>query len=126
MPLTLIHNKFKALLDSLTSKSAHPVFIPIHVELPAYMYEMTSITRDIESNLKDTTISAHVFNVYVAAKSFSECQTLTQDLITGLDQYKDLNEGFLLTLVEDGADGYDNDLECFTKSLVISVRVKEE
>lgn len=126
MALTLVHEQFKNLIDSLTGESAYPVYIPENANLPAYMFSMESIARDIESNLKQSTISAHVFNVHIAAKSFTECFDLTQNLITGLDQHSDGPTGiFLLTLVEDGQDGYDPELEAFTISLVISVRVKE-
>lgn len=126
MALTLIHDKFKVLIDGITGGDAYPVFIPEEASFPAYMYSLETLSRDIESNLRDTTVSAHVFGVHVVDKTFAGCHDRTQKLLDGLDQYTEGSSGsLLLVLVEDAQDGFDPDLDAYTKTLVVSVRVKE-
>lgn len=124
MALTLIHSEFRALLESITSLDVYPVLLPKDACFPSLVYSMSAISRDIESNLKNTTISAHVFNVFVVARTFRECHTITQQLLNVLDQYRD--DAFLLTLVEDGSDEYDTEQSLYIKNLTVTVRVKED
>ncbi len=125
MALTLIHDQFKTLLDDITSLDSYPVYIPETVTTyPAICYSMESVARDTDSNQNGTTISAHVFNVYLVASSFSEAQTITQNLLNRLDQHSDAS--FLLVLVEDAADEYDADRAVFIKTLTVTVRLKEK
>ncbi|EDM66144.1 hypothetical protein PE36_00065 [Moritella sp. PE36] len=123
MALTLIHPQFKTLIDNLTNLDSYPVYIPETAKYPAICYSMESVARDVDSNQNGTTISAHVFNVYLVAHEFSEAQLLTQNLISTLDQYSD--SSFLLTLVEDVADEYDPDKDVFIKILTVTVRLRE-
>lgn len=126
MAITLIHNQFKVLIDSITKLPSYPVYLPETATLPAVTYSMESVSRDIESNLRNTTVSAHVFNVNLVANTFSECHELAIELMNQLDQYTEGSEGdFLLVLIEDATDSYDPDQQLFVKSLVVTVRVKE-
>ncbi len=124
MALTLAHTQLKGLLDTITGLPSYPVYIPDSVSTyPAICYSMESVARDIDSSQNHTTISAHVFNVYLVANTFSETQTLTQALIDKLDQHSDAS--FLLTLVEDVSDEYDANRDVFIKSMTITARIRE-
>ncbi len=123
MALTLFHSKFKAILDSLSGTQSYAVYIPESAGYPAIAYALTGLSRDIESNLANTTVSAHVYNVFIVDTTFTAVQTLTQNIINTLDQYRDAD--VLLTLIEDVQDDYDGDRDLFIKNLTVSVRVKE-
>lgn len=123
MALTLIHSEFKALIDEITGLDSDAVYIPESVPLPAMAYALDSISRDIQSNLRNSTISAHVFSVFIADTEFKTVQELAQSLIDSLDQYSDTH--ILLTLVTDCNDNYDASKEVFYKALTVTVRVRE-
>lgn len=126
MAITLIHDQFKTLIDGITGIPSYPVYLPETSEMPAIVYSMESVSRDIESNLRNTTVSAHVFNVNLVATTFIESHQLAVNLLSQLDQYSDGNDGnFLLVLIEDATDSYDPDQQLFVKSLVVTVRIKE-
>lgn len=123
MALTLVHQEFIALLATATDIDSYPVYIPEDRPLPAMAYRLDSIARDIESNLRGTTVTAHVYNVTIAAKKFKALQAEVQKVIDTLDQYT--GGKFLLTLVEDASDEYDPDFEVFMTTIQISIRTRE-
>lgn len=123
MALTLIHNEFKALIDSITGMKAYPLFIPKKANLPAICFEQEDLSRNADSNLRLTSLVDHRFTVTVAASDFRTCHDKMQLLINSLDQYSSGNIN--LTLVESVADGYDPEFEIFAKTALVAVRYKE-
>lgn len=123
MALKLTHTKLKGLLDATTGLRAYPIYIPETAQFPAIAYSMTGLSRDIQSNLSQTTISMATYAVHVAAPDFSATQALAQKLIDKLDQYAD--QEFLLVLIEDAADDFDPEHGLFIKTLSVTTRFKE-
>lgn len=124
MALTLIHDKFKALLDETTGGSAYPVFIPRYARYPAYAFAQDALSRDLDSRLRITSLSTHSFTVFVADKEYAACHAAAQTLLNKLDQHS--SETFAHVLVEDCQDGYDPDMQVYTKTLTITIRYKEK
>ncbi|HCE1829034.1 TPA: hypothetical protein NJ423_003425 [Vibrio parahaemolyticus] len=122
--MTLVHDKFKALLDATTGGSAYPVYVPKFSTYPAFAFAQDSLRRDIDSRLRITSISTHSFTVYVAHPEYSECHAAAQALLNKLDQHSDSD--FALVLVEDCQDGFDPELEVYMKTLTITMKHKEQ
>ncbi|ELF4876455.1 hypothetical protein CGH02_17020 [Vibrio parahaemolyticus] len=124
MALTLVHDKFKALLDTTTGGSAYPVYIPRHASYPAYAFAQDALSRDIDSRLRVTSISTHSFTVFVAHEEYAQCHAAAQALLNKLDQHSDSD--FALVLVEDCQDGFDPDMMVYMKTLTITMKHKEQ